>query len=79
LANTSVNVLATDSRGRFGLKWPQGDVGSTGVPTSTFNSLQAGPGTLSVTRQTNVYPSGRPFHSVSVQFKNTSQIPVTWE
>jgi hypothetical protein len=41
--------------------------------------LQAGPGTLTVVRETALYPSGMPFHSVTVHFKNITQIPVTWQ
>jgi hypothetical protein len=40
-------------------------------------SYKGDPGTPSVVRQTNVYPSGAPFHGIAVQFKNITPIPVT--
>ena len=79
LADTSINAIVADARAHFDFTWPGGETGTLGIPSDKLSGLQAGPGTLTVVRDTTVYPSGTPFHSVSVQFKNITQIPVTWQ
>ena len=79
LANTTIGAVVADARAHFDFTWPGGETGTLGIPTDTLSSLQAGPGTLTVVRETMVYPSGTPFHSVAVHFKNLTQIPVSWQ
>lgn len=79
LANTTIGAVIADARAHFDFTWPGGETGTLGIPTDTLSSLEAGPGTLTVVRETMVYPSGTPFHSVVVHFKNLTQIPVTWQ
>jgi hypothetical protein len=78
LASTSINVVATDGRANFNWTWPQGDTGTMSVPQDKFASFQAGPGLLTVTRETDSYPSGTPFNRVDVHFKNITQVPIVW-
>jgi hypothetical protein len=78
LANTTMSVVVADARGHFDFTWPGDESGTLGVPVDTLSGLQAGPGTLTVVRETSLYPSGTPYHSVVVHFKNITQIPVTW-
>jgi hypothetical protein len=79
LANTAINAVVADGRAHFDFTWPGGETGTLGIPSDKLSGLQAGPGTLTVVRDTRLYPSGTPFHSISVEFKNITQIPVTWE
>ncbi|HEV2238655.1 MAG TPA: hypothetical protein VGR57_18500, partial [Ktedonobacterales bacterium] len=79
LGNTAINAIVADGRAHFDFTWPGGETGTLGIPADKLSGLQAGPGTLTVVRDTQVYPSGTPFHSVVVHFKNITQIPVTWQ
>jgi hypothetical protein len=79
LANTTMSAVVSDARGHFDFTWPGGETGILGIPADKLSSLQAGPGTLTVVRETMLYPSGTPFHSVQVHFKNITQIPVMWQ
>jgi uncharacterized membrane protein len=79
LANTSINAIVADGRAHFDFTWPGGETGTLGIPSDKLSGLQAGPGTLTVVRETQAYPSGTPFYSVVVHFKNITQIAVTWE
>jgi hypothetical protein len=79
LADTAINAIVADGRAHFDFTWPGGETGTLGIPSDKLSGLQAGPGTLTVVRDTRLYPSGTPFHSVSVEFKNITQIPLTWE
>lgn len=79
LANTTIGAVVADARAHFDFTWPGGETGTLGIPIGTLSSLQAGPGTLTVVRETMAYPSGTPFHSVVVHFKNITQIPITWQ
>jgi hypothetical protein len=79
LVNTTINAIVADARAHFDFTWPTGETGTLGIPADKLSGLQAGPGTLTITRETMVYPSGTPFHSVEVHFKNITQIPVTWQ
>ena len=79
LDNTSIDAIVADSRAHFDFTWPGGETGSLGIPQDTLSGLQAGPGTITVVRQTMSYPSGTSFHSVEVHFKNITQVPVTWQ
>jgi hypothetical protein len=79
LANTAINAIVADGRAHFDFTWPGGETGTLGIPADKLSGLQAGPGTLTVVRDTQVDPSGTPFHSLRVHFKNITQIPVTWE
>jgi hypothetical protein len=78
LANTSINAVVADARANFDFTWPGGETGTLTIPTSTLSGLQAGPGTLTVVRETTTNPGGTAYHSVVVHFKNITQIPVTW-
>jgi hypothetical protein len=79
LANTTINAVVADGRAHFDFTWPGGETGTLGIPADKLSGLQAGPGAITVIRETMVYPSGTPFHSVDVHFKNITQVPVTWQ
>jgi hypothetical protein len=79
LANTTINAVVADSRAHFDFTWPGGETGVLGIPQDKLSGLQAGPGTITVIRETMSYPSDTGFHSVEVHFKNITQIPVTWQ
>lgn len=79
LASTTINAVVADGRAHFDFTWPGGETGTLGIPSDKLSGLQAGPGTLTVVRDTTLYPSGTSFHSVTVQFKNITQIPVVWQ
>ncbi|HEU5441672.1 MAG TPA: hypothetical protein VFU88_20485 [Ktedonobacterales bacterium] len=79
LPNTTINAVVADARAHFDFTWPGGETGTLGIPADKLSGLQAGPGTLTVVRETMVYPSGTPFHSADVHFKNITQIPVMWQ
>jgi hypothetical protein len=79
LANTTINAVVADGRAHFDFTWPGGETGTLGIPSEKLSGLQAGPGTLNIVRETVLYPSGTPFHSVAVHFKNITQIPVSWQ
>jgi hypothetical protein len=79
LANTTINAVVADGRAHFDFTWPGGETGTLGIPADKLSGLQAGPGTITVIRETMVYPSGTPFHSVEVHFKNMTQVPVMWQ
>ena len=79
LANTTINAVVADARARFDFTWPGGETGVLGIPADKLSGLQAGPGTITVVRETMLYPSGIAFHNVAVHFKNITQIPVMWQ
>jgi hypothetical protein len=78
LDNTQINVLANDSRGHLAWYIPEPDSGTYSMPVDAFNGFQAGPGMLSVARVTSSQVGGTAFGSVRIQFKNITQVQITW-
>lgn len=79
LTNTTISAIVADGRAHFDFTWPGGETGTLGIPQDKLSGLQAGPGTITVVRETLVYPSGTAFHSITVHFKNITQVPVMWQ
>ena len=79
LANTSIMVVANDSRLHFAAALPQAESGSYSIGADQFSDFQAGPGLVSVTRITDEAVSAGGFGGVTTQFKNVTQVPVAWQ
>ena len=79
VANTSVFVLANDSRLHIAAALPQADSGSYSIGADQFSDFQAGPGLVSVSRITDEAVSAGAFGGVTAQFKNVTQVPVVWQ
>lgn len=79
VANTSIFVLANDSRLHLAAALPQADSGSYSIGADQFSDFQAGPGLVSVSRITDEAVSAGAFGGVSAQFKNVTQMPVVWQ
>jgi hypothetical protein len=79
LADTQISAAASD--GRWHVTWylPEPDSGSYSLPADTFSSFQGGPGLITMARVTSSQVGGTPFGSVRIQFKNITQVPVTWQ
>ena len=79
LANTSIMVVANDSRLHLAAALPQAESGSYSIGADQFSDFQAGPGLVSVTRITDEAVAAGSFGGVTTQFKNVTQVPVTWQ
>ncbi len=79
VANTSIFVLANDSRLHLAAALPQADSGSYSIGVDQFSDFQAGPGLVSVSRITDEAVSAGAFAGVTAQFKNVTQVPVVWQ
>ena len=79
VANTSIMVVANDSRLHIAAALPQADSGGYSIGADQFRDFQAGPGLVSVTRITDEAVAAGGFGGVSAQFKNVTQVPVVWQ
>jgi hypothetical protein len=79
LANTRISALAADGRGHFTFTLPEVENGTISMPADNFTQFQGGPGVLTVSRETTNSPGGTPFRSVTLHFKNITQVAIVWQ
>jgi hypothetical protein len=77
--NTSMYAIASDSRYHISAVLPQPDSGTLTIPADQFADFQAGPGTLTLARQTAEAVGGTQFNGVDVQFKNVTVESIVWQ
>ena len=79
LSDTSVYATATDSRLHITAVLPQPDGGTLSMPAENFSEFQAGPGAITLARQTSSTIGGTAFAVIEVTFKNLTVESIQWQ